>query len=142
MNFVLKKFNELNNDELYKILKLRVDVFVVEQNCPYEELDNKDQDALHLYLEDNNEIKAYLRILNEDEIKIGRVISTDRRKGYASILMNKAFEICKERFNKETIKIEAQVYAKEFYEKLGFKQSSNEFDLDGIKHIEMIKINS
>ena len=109
MNFVLKKFNELNNDELYKILKLRVDVFVVEQNCPYEELDNKDQDALHLYLEDNNEIKAYLRILNEDEIKIGRVISTDRRKGYASILMNKAFEICKERFNKETIKIEAKV---------------------------------
>ena len=140
MEFVLKEFRQLSIDELYAILKIRVDVFLVEQNCPYEEIDGQDQKALHLYLLDEGKIKAYLRIIDEDDhAKIGRVIALDRRKGLGTILMKEAIRVCKERLNKDKIELEAQTYSKAFYESLGFKEDSEPFDLDGIEHIKMIR---
>ena len=140
MELSVKRFNELSIDELYKILKLRVDVFVVEQNCPYEEIDGHDQEALHLYLTDEGQIKAYLRIFDEkDCARIGRVIAEERRKGLGTMIMNEAIRVCKETLHKDRIVLEAQTYAREFYEKLGFKGISEPFDLDGIEHIEMIR---
>ena len=139
MEIIIRRFNELSVDELYRILKIRVDVFVVEQNCPYEELDNMDQEAIHLYLMEDNKIKAYLRIIDEDDhAKIGRVISMDRHKGYGTIIMKKAIDVCKDELHKDKIKIEAQTYARKFYENIGFVQTSKPFLLDGIEHIEMM----
>ena len=139
MEIIIRRFNELSVDELYRILKIRVDVFVVEQNCPYEELDNMDQEAIHLYLMEDDEIKAYLRIIDEDDhAKIGRVISMDRRKGYGTIVMKKAIDVCENELHKDKIKIEAQTYARKFYENIGFVQTSKPFLLDGIEHIEMV----
>ena len=140
MELLVKRFNDLSNDELYAILKARVDVFVVEQNCPYEEIDDMDQKALHLYLKDNDRIKAYLRIIDcDDHAKIGRVIATDRRKGLGTEIMNEAIRICKQNLKKDRIALEAQTYVQEFYEKLGFRQVSEPFYLDGIEHIKMIR---
>ncbi len=140
MELLVKRFNDLSNDELYAILKARVDVFVVEQNCPYEEIDDMDQKALHLYLKDNDRIKAYLRIIDcDDHAKIGRVIATDRRKGLGTEIMNEAIRVCKQDLKKDRIALEAQTYVQEFYEKLGFRQVSEPFYLDGIEHIKMIR---
>ena len=140
MELLVKRFNDLSNDELYAILKARVDIFVVEQNCPYEEIDDMDQEALHLYLKDNDRIKAYLRIIDcDDHAKIGRVIATDRRKGLGTEIMNEAIRVCKQDLNKDRIALEAQTYVQEFYEKLGFRQVSEPFYLDGIEHIKMIR---
>ena len=140
MELLVKRFNDLSNDELYAILKARVDIFVVEQNCPYEEIDDMDQEALHLYLKDNDRIKAYLRIIDcDDHAKIGRVIAIDRRKGLGTEIMNEAIRVCKQDLNKDRIALEAQTYVQEFYEKLGFRQVSEPFYLDGIEHIKMIR---
>ena len=140
MELLVKRFNDLSNDELYAILKARVDVFVVEQNCPYEEIDDMDQEALHLYLKDNDRIKAYLRIIDcDDHAKIGRVIAIDRRKGLGTEIMNEAIRVCKQDLKKDKIALEAQTYVQEFYEKLGFRQVSEPFYLDGIEHIKMIR---
>ncbi|MBQ1566388.1 MAG: GNAT family N-acetyltransferase [Erysipelotrichaceae bacterium] len=140
MELLVKRFNDLSNDELYAILKARVDIFVVEQNCPYEEIDDMDQEALHLYLKDNDRIKAYLRIIDcDDHAKIGRVIAIDRRKGLGTEIMNEAIRVCKQDLNKDRIALEAQTYVQEFYEKLGFRQASEPFYLDGIEHIKMIR---
>ena len=140
MELLVKRFNDLSNDELYAILKARVDIFVVEQNCPYEEIDDMDQEALHLYLKDNDRIKAYLRIIDcDDHAKIGRVIAIDRRKGLGTEIMNEAIRVCKQDLKKDRIALEAQTYVHEFYEKLGFRQVSEPFYLDGIEHIKMIR---
>ena len=140
MELLVKRFNDLSNDELYAILKARVDIFVVEQNCPYEEIDDMDQEALHLYLKDNDRIKAYLRIIDcDDHAKIGRVIAIDRRKGLGTEIMNEAIRVCKQDLKKDRIALEAQTYVQEFYEKLGFRQVSEPFYLDGIEHIKMIR---
>lgn len=138
----VKRFEELSAAELYEILKLRVDVFVVEQNCPYPELDGRDKSAWHVYFRENGEITAYLRVLNPGaafpEAAIGRVISTRRRCGLGTMLLREGIRVAKERLNASTIKIEAQTYARSFYEQQGFRQSSAEFLEDGIPHIEMI----
>lgn len=137
----LKKYNELTADELYDIMKLRVDVFVVEQNCPYHELDGLDKIAYHLWLEDSDGIAAYLRILPPGaafgDPALGRVISARRRCGVGSVLLNEGIEAVRELYGALPITIEAQVYAKQFYEKAGFVQVSDPFDEDGIPHIRM-----
>ena len=141
MELTVKRFEELNTVELYEILKLRVDVFVVEQNCPYPELDGKDKAAWHVYFRENGEITAYLRVLDPgvsfDTAAIGRVISTRRRCGLGTKLMREGICVARERMNAPAIKIEAQAYARAFYEQLGFRQTSEEFLEDGIPHIEM-----
>lgn len=142
MNIKIKKFEELTVNELYDILKARVDIFIVEQNCPYSELDDKDKVSIHAWAEEEGNIIAYCRILppgvSYPEVSIGRVISTRRRMGYGTKIVSLGIDIAKEYFNADKIRIEAQVYARELYEKCGFRQVSNEFLEDGIPHIEMV----
>ena len=141
MKTILKKFSDMTVDELYAIMKLRVDVFVVEQNCPYHELDGLDIEASHLWLEDDQGIAAYLRILPPGaafpEPALGRVISARRRCGVGSVLLEEGISAVQQLYGSSAITIEAQVYAKPFYEKAGFFQVSEPFDEDGIPHIRM-----
>lgn len=141
MQTYIKRFDQLSTHELYQILKLRVDVFVVEQSCPYEEIDNLDYEAIHVYFKEADEIIAYLRILDKgvesEDVAIGRVISAKRRCGIGSKLLSEGIKAAKENFKAEKIYIEAQSYARKFYENLGFKQISEEFLLDDIPHIKM-----
>ena len=136
-----KSFQELTVDELYELLRVRSEVFVVEQNCVYQDLDNDDQKSIHLWLSVADKVVALARICpagtHMQEISIGRVITTERNKGYGKQIMLHAIEAAKEYFGAKQIDIEAQEYAKGFYEGVGFKQSSDTFMLDGIPHIRM-----
>ena len=142
MEFVIKQFYELTLDELYKILKVRTSIFVVEQNCPYQELDDVDQNSYHIYLEEDNQIIAYARVIPKDnpfhEVSIGRVLVTKRRHGYGTKIVQKAIEVAIEKYHAEKIVIEAQTYVKKMYENVGFKQISMPFLEDGIEHVKMI----
>lgn len=143
MKLICKHFNDLTAKELYEILRLRVDVFVVEQKCSYSEVDGKDLNAWHLWFEDEDGIAGYLRLLapgvSFKEASIGRVIAKKRRCGIGSKLMQAGIEKMKEIYGDTDIRIEAQVYAREFYEKAGFVKVSEEFLDDGIPHIEMLR---
>ncbi len=144
MNFQMKYFDELNNSELYKILKVRNEIFVVEQNCVYQDCDGKDQWAYHLYFEENGEIIAYLRILEKgisyDEISIGRVLvkENQRKKSLARKLMLKAIDFIESSLNETSIRISAQQYLVEFYKSLGFSAVSEMYLEDDIPHQEML----
>ena len=142
METVIKKFNELSLDELYEILKLRAEVFIVEQNCAYQDVDDVDKEAYHVYLKDEGKIVGYLRVIDKgnrlDEVSLGRVISLKRRQGIGTALMRTGIEVAKEKFGAKIIKIGAQAYAKPFYEGCGFKQISGEYLEDGIPHIYML----
>ena len=137
---IVKEFDALNIHELYELMKARVDVFVVEQTCPYPELDNVDQDAIHVYIKENNEIKAYSRVFIREgsTIQIGRVLSLERQKHYGYEVMSKAIDVAKEKYKAKCIYIEAQCYAIGFYEKIGFKIISDSFLEDNIPHVKMI----
>lgn len=136
-----KTFQELSIDELYELLRVRADVFVVEQNCPYQDLDSDDQTAIHLWLTVGEKTVALARVCPKgthmEEISIGRVITTERGKGYGKQIMLAAIDAAKESLGATLIVIEAQEYARVFYEKVGFVQSSGVFMLDGIPHIKM-----
>lgn len=142
MNVIVKHFRELSTEELYRILKLRVSVFVVEQNCPYLELDDLDQGAAHVWLEQDGKIMAYLRVLDRgaesEYVSIGRVLAAERRKGLGTEVLKAGIRTAKECFNAGPIYLEAQTYARSLYEKQGFRQISEEFLLDGIPHIKML----
>lgn len=135
----IQKFTQLSTQELYQIYKLRVDVFVVEQKCPYHEIDDIDLESYHIYLQnDNSKILSYCRLYQQNyTYQIGRVISSTRRKGYGTQIMKTALEFAAQTLHADTIIIEAQTYAKNFYEKLGFIQTSEPFDEDGIEHMQM-----
>jgi|SRR5690625_1766017 len=139
----VKTFNQLTNEELYAILKLRVDVFVVEQNCPYPELDNFDQQATHLFKKEADEIIAYSRLIPRGvkfkEASIGRVITKrdQRRTGLGTELMKKSIEIINN-WERANILIEAQAHLEGFYRNCGFETISEPYILDGIDHIQMI----
>lgn len=145
MNFITKSFKELNTIELYQILQLRSEVFVVEQDCVYQDIDFKDQKALHILGYKNNKIVAYTRIFKpEDYFKnasIGRVVvaAAERKFGYGIYLMEASIDVIKTHFNVEEITISAQVYLKKFYTSLGFNQIGDEYLEDGIPHIRMDK---
>ncbi|WP_299246950.1 GNAT family N-acetyltransferase [uncultured Aquimarina sp.] len=145
IEFRIKHFNELELIELYKILRLRAEVFVVEQDCVYQDIDNKDQKALHVIGYKNDEIVAYTRIFNDgdyfENASIGRVVVSEnvRKYGYGHDLIKKSIEGIKEEFHADQIKISAQCYLKRFYEKHGFKQIGEEYLEDGIPHIAMIR---
>jgi len=144
MEYTAKKFADLNIHELYEILRVRNEVFVVEQACIYLDLDDKDQNGYHLYYSDHGKIQAYLRILEKgqtfDEISIGRVLVTQqaRGSGLARELMIKAISYITHDLNEKTIRISAQEYLLEFYLSLGFKQVSEVYLEDDIPHIEML----
>jgi len=141
MKTIIKSFYELNIDELYEILKLRAEVFVIEQNCIYPDIDDKDKHSLHVFLKEQDEIVAYLRVIEKgisfDEVSIGRVIAKYRRQGLGTLVLKAGIQAAKEIYQAEKIIIEAQTYAKTLYEKQGFIQTSDEFLEDGIPHIQM-----
>lgn len=141
MKLVVKRFRELSTEELFAIMKLRVSVFVVEQKCPYQEVDDADLAAYHVWLEDEAGIQAYARVLPKGvplaEVSIGRVIAVKRRCGLGSQIVAAAVRVAGEKFSPERIILEAQVYARSLYEKIGFRPSSEVFLEDGIPHIQM-----
>ena len=142
LDLVVKTFDELTTAELYEILRLRVGVFVVEQNCPYPELDDRDQSALHVWFRNDDGIQAYLRVMDRgaesEYVSIGRVIAVKRRCGLGSMLLAEGIRAARERFRADYIYLEAQTYAKGLYEKQGFHQISDEFLEDGIPHVKML----
>jgi ElaA protein len=143
--WIVKKFDELSLHELYAILRLRSEVFVVEQNCVFQDMDNKDQSGYHLMGWENNTLIAYTRLVpagvSYEFPSIGRVVTSQsaRGSGIGKLLMEKSIEELEKLFGKATIKIGAQLYLREFYNTFGFKQSGDIYDEDGIDHIEMIR---
>lgn len=141
MELICKHFTQLTRDELFQIYKLRVSVFIVEQQCAYPEIDDADQVAWHLWLQDGDGIAAYLRVLPPgatfDTASIGRVLAVKRRQGLGSRIVAEGIRTARERFGAQTITIEAQTYARALYERAGFVQTSEEFLEDGILHIRM-----
>ena len=143
--FSIKEFSDLENQELYELLKLRVDVFVVEQDCPYPELDRKDYHAQHLMMWLGEELIGYIRILPNGisypkDPSIGRVVikNSFRGFGYGRPLMLEGMKYIKEVWEEETIRISAQKHLSNFYQGLGFKQVSEEYLEDDIPHVEML----
>lgn len=141
MQIISKRFDELTPEELYKILELRNQVFVVEQNCVYQDCDGRDDKAWHLWLEDEDGVQAYLRILDpgvvHEDCAIGRVLCLKRRKGYASKLLAAALDLIQDKGISDEVCLEAQEYAKSLYGNQGFKQISETFLEDGIPHVAM-----
>jgi ElaA protein len=143
--FYTKCFSELSVLELYEALRTRQEVFVVEQNCPYMDIDTADKDALHVFSwNDSGRINAYLRVFYKDEasgiVQIGRVVTLDRGVGLGGLILHKGVEIALEQFNAKKIYLEAQQYAIGFYEREGFKVVSEPFLEDGIPHVKMERI--
>ena len=144
IQWLLKKFEELTPYHLYAILQLRNQVFVVEQNCVFQDADDKDQHSYHLMGFYDNRLVAYTRIVPVDIIypvaSIGRVVTSpkSRRNGIGKLLMQKSIAEAYYLFNKVPIRIGAQLYLKKFYESLNFKQTGGIYLEDGIEHIEMI----
>ena len=142
----VKKFQELTPDELYGIMKLRVDVFVCEQKCLAPELDGKDPEAVHVWFSDDDGVQAYLRVLapgaeHDEYPAIGRVLTSKKMRGtgLGGKLLSEGIRVTKEIYGDVPIYLEAQVYAAGYYEKQGFQIVSEEFILDGIPHYKMIR---
>ena len=144
LTWILKEFTQLSPEELYAIIRLRNEVFVIEQNCIYQDADNKDQASLHLCGWADNELIAYTRLmppgLSYKESSIGRVVTSPahRKTGAGRELMQVSIQKAFDVFNSSTIKIGAQVYLKKFYQSLGFEQCSDMYLEDGIPHIMML----
>lgn len=144
MDLYIKRFSELTTYELYDILKLRSEVFVVEQNCIYQDIDSNDKLSYHLFLEDKEEIIAYLRILPKgvsySEASIGRVLTKAdyRKKGLSRDMMNRAISFIMNTLEEKEIRISAQAYLLKFYNSLGFEPVSDIYLEDGIEHMEML----
>lgn len=143
MTLTIKNFDELTTRELHSILKVRAEIFVVEQNCPYLDVDDIDLRSLHMYLEESGSILAYLRVFDRIEepgaLQMGRVLSKTHGKGHGGMLLHQAMEYIEQNLKPSRIFIEAQCYAKGFYEKEGFVVCSDEFLEDGIPHVGMEK---
>jgi len=144
METVIKKYTELNVDELHDMLQLRSEVFVVEQTCVYNDLDGWDKHATHIYLYDNGLIVAYARVLPAEtrfpQVSIGRVVvhPAYRKREYGKQIMYKAIDYVINVLKAPEIKISAQLHLQKFYEDLGFKANTDIYDEDGIPHIGMI----
>lgn len=146
IDWQVKKFEELTNTELYSILSLRMEVFVVEQNCPYLDTDGKDLKSYHLSGRNEfGDLVAYSRLLPENisykEVSIGRVVTSPKARGTGAgkELMSKSIETIRQLFGEVPIRIGAQLYLQKFYEGLGFIKVSDEYLEDNILHIEMIR---
>lgn len=143
-----KHFRDLNTIELYQILQLRNEVFIVEQNCPFQDLDDKDFKCYHLMGFDtvSQKIMAYTRIVpagvSYEEASIGRVVSSPlaRGAGIGKQLMKKSIELLEELYGGVSIRIGAQLYLKKYYESFGFQQDSEIYLEDGIEHILMVRL--
>lgn len=152
MSWYLKTFQQLSTNELYAILKERVNIFVVEQNCPYPEIDDNDQAAYHLFKvnesneenKENGDVMAYLRILPSGvvykEASFGRVIVKEQYRGLglAKEMIDQAMYFLQYTLNEHKIKIQAQDYLRDFYASFGFDAISGVYLEDGIPHVDMI----
>lgn len=145
LHFKTKTFNELTTTELYAILQLRSEVFVVEQNCVYQDIDFKDQKAVHVLGYFENQLVAYSRLFNAgdyfENASLGRVIVAEkyRAKKWGNDLLIEAISSIKKYFNQTKITISAQLYLQKFYENHGFFATSVTYLEDDIPHIEMKK---
>ena len=144
MNRVIKNFSELSTEEIYNILKLRSEVFVVEQNCVYQDIDEKDKKATHLFIEKNNEIIAYTRIFKkgdyyEENPSIGRVVVSkkERGKNLGKEIMLNSIEFIKKEMEGRKIELSAQKYLDKFYKDLDFYSEGEDYLEDGIPHQRM-----
>ncbi|MFD1094526.1 GNAT family N-acetyltransferase [Salegentibacter chungangensis] len=145
MKIEVKTFSQLSLDELYKILQLRSEVFVVEQDCVYQDIDGKDDKALHIIGKEGERIVAYTRCFDKgfyfEEAAIGRVVvAKDQRKyGFGHEIMKASLKAIEDHFNTTAVKLSAQQYLIEFYESHGFKTIGEGYLEDGIPHIAMLK---
>ena len=141
MKLVAKYFHELTTKELYELLKARAEIFVVEQECVYQDLDDVDYRSLHVFYECDEKVVAYLRAFEkEDEGNVGqmgRVLSMEHGKGLGGKILKDGMKLVKEKMKPDSIYIEAQCYATGFYEREGFIICSEEFLEDGIPHVQM-----
>ena len=141
---IIKKFHDLDKLELYKIMQLRIEVFVVEQDCPYQDLDGLDEVGTHLWLEDEGEIVSYLRINPANtrfkEVSLGRIVTkqSSRKKGLSEAIILKSLEIVQNE-NLGPVRISAQSYLEKYYAKFGFIKCSEEYLEDNIPHVEMLR---
>lgn len=144
MEIRIKAFKELSIDELYDLLQLRSEIFVVEQDCVYQDIDGKDQKALHIIGSKDGRIVAYTRCFNSgiyfEEASIGRVVvAKDQRKyGLGHEIMKASLKAIQDHFKTDSIKLSAQQYLVKFYESHGFKTIGEGYLEDGIPHIAMI----
>ncbi|MEN4759806.1 MULTISPECIES: GNAT family N-acetyltransferase [unclassified Chryseobacterium] len=141
----IKTFDEFTVPELYNVLKARIDVFVIEQNCPYPDLDNYDQKAIHIWAEEDGEILANCRIFDKGikypEASIGRVLTTEKARGkkLGKLLIQYAVETIENRFHTSEIRISAQDYLLRFYGDFGFEDTGKKYLEDNIPHTEMLR---
>lgn len=145
MKIRIKTYEQLSKTELYNILQLRSEVFVVEQDCVYQDIDGKDEKALHVLGTKNNEVIAYTRCFKSgdyfNEASIGRVVvkQSQRKFKYGNEIMITSIEAIKHHYNTTVIKLSAQCYLNKFYTNLGFNPIGKEYLEDGIPHIAMLK---
>ncbi|HRV55037.1 MAG: GNAT family N-acetyltransferase [Flavobacteriaceae bacterium] len=143
LEYRIKSYSDLTKDELYALLQLRSEVFVVEQNCVYQDIDGKDPKAFHVLGFKNEVLIAYTRLFKPGdyfkEASIGRVVvkKEERQHSYGHELMEVSIEAIKEHFKEKVVKISAQSYLKSFYNNLGFKEEGEEYLEDGIPHTAM-----
>lgn len=141
MNLISKKFDELSTKELYEILKSRAEIFIMEQEIHYQDMDDLDYDSLHCFFIDGDRVTAYLRAFYQDDkksiVKLGRVLTLKHGNGVGRDLMEQSIKAIKEKMKCKKIIMDAQKHAVGFYEKLGFKAVSDEFLEEGIVHIVM-----
>ena len=145
MEITTKTFEELSTKELYQILQLRSEVFVVEQDCVYQDVDGKDEKALHVLGIKNGKVVAYTRMFGPGDYfknpSIGRVVvaKEERKYGYGKVIMQASIDELGKRFPKNTIELSAQTYLLKFYNGLGFVTQGEEYLEDGIPHVRMVK---
>ena len=141
---ISKTFSELYTEDLYQILRLRSEVFVVEQDCVYQDIDNKDQNAIHLYCKENDKIAAYTRIFKAGNYYenpcIGRVVVSKKNRGkdIGKKIMIDSIEYIKQNIKGEKIELSAQKYLDKFYTDLGFYKTGEDYLEDGIPHQRML----
>lgn len=141
MNLIAKKFEELDIAELYEILKARTEIFIMEQNIHYQDMDNVDYKSLHCFFMEENKVIAYLRAFyqedNNDIVRIGRVLTLRHGNGIGRELMEKSIVAIKEKMKCKKISMDAQKNAVGFYEKFGFQVVSDDFLEEGVVHVVM-----
>jgi ElaA protein len=145
MKWISKSFDNLTTSELYQVLRLRAEIFVVEQDCVYQDVDNKDQDSYHICGYDDGLLAAYARVVKPGisyaEISIGRVVVSEKRRGIklGDDLMKETISFIDSKLGVQPIRISAQSHLNKFYSNLGFVATGKKYLEDGIPHIEMLK---
>ena len=140
MELKAKFFHELTTTELYEILRARAEIFVLEQNCVYQDMDGRDYESLHVFCEEDGRVTAYLRAFPREAgmVQMGRVLTLRHGMGLGGVILKEGIRQIREKLCTERIYIEAQCYAIGYYAREGFRVCSGEFLEDGIPHVQMI----